>query len=458
MTRSSNDISDSGGPWLRTKGLGFLFGDDPPAINLQSLLKSPALGTFYASIAILAMGMVNSVELSRWLGAGGRGELAAAILWPTLLAWTVSLGVGPAILYYAALPGARTGDIFATSLVLGLAQSAVAVLVGYLALPLILGGHGGIEVTASRWYLLMIPLGLISNYASFILQARLRFVWYNVLRAFMIFGSAFAVLGLKLAGRLDVIHVVFILLLLSVLQTVVSLVGLHSTGMAIGPHFDRPLAGKLLKYGLKVHFGSISQLGNEQLDQMLMSIFLQPVQLGLYVVAVSAAGVNGALAFAVRNVSMPRIAGAAQDRKVMLLSQVFRRFFVVSIFSAVAMASILPAAIPLIFGNQFSRAIWPAEILLLAGLFLGWTGILTYGALAMNNPFLSSRSSVVALVVTLVSLPPLLYFLGILGAAIASLIAYATQFFVVAAALRKTHGFHFNPRNIPAVSSNITML
>ena len=458
MTRSSNHISDSGGPWLRTKWLGLFFGDDPPAINRQSLLKSPALRTFYVSLAILAMGMVNSVELSRWLGAGGRGELAAAILWPALLSWTVSLGLSAAILYYAALSNAAIGDIFATTLALALAQSALGILVGYFAIPVILGRHGGIEVTASRWYLLVIPLTLVSNYTSSILQARLRFVWYNVLRAFMIFGSAFGVLGLKLAGRLDVMHVILMLLLLSVLQTAFALIGLRSTGMAAQPHFDLKLAGKLLRYGLKYYFGSISQLGNERLDQMLMSIWLSPVQLGLYVAALSAASVNDALAFAVRNVSMPRIAGAAEDRKAILLSQVFRKFFVVSLLSTAAMAVVLPVAIPLVFGNQFRGAIWSSEILLLAGLFLGWTGVLTYGALAMNNPVLSSRSAAVALVVTMATLPPLLYYMGILGAAIASLIAYVIQFFVVAAALRKSHGFHFNPRNILPISANTTLL
>ena len=71
-------------------------------------------------------------------------------------------------------------------------------------------------------------------------------------------------------------------------------------------------------------------------------------------------------------------------------------------------------------------------------------------AFAMNNPFLVSRSGIIALVVTLVTLPPLLDYFGIVGAAIANLVAYATQFFVVAAPLRSSHDFHFrSPSAVP---------
>ena len=68
------------------------------------MLRPLILRTLVTNLVLSAIGLLNSVLLSRWLGPAGRGEVAAAMLWPTLLVYLSSLGLISAILYFADRP------------------------------------------------------------------------------------------------------------------------------------------------------------------------------------------------------------------------------------------------------------------------------------------------------------------------------------------------------------------
>ncbi|MGA6948088.1 MAG: hypothetical protein WBZ00_10075, partial [Solirubrobacterales bacterium] len=74
--------------------------------------------------------MVTGVILARTLGPSGRGELAAVILWPTML-WTVgNMGVVDSVTFHSARRSAPQRSIVSTSLVIALVQSIVLVAIG----------------------------------------------------------------------------------------------------------------------------------------------------------------------------------------------------------------------------------------------------------------------------------------------------------------------------------------
>ena len=95
------------------------------------MLRPLIVRTLITNFALAGIGLINSILLSRWLGPSGRGEVAAAMLWPTMLIYLCSLGLIIAILYFAALPDSRPQAIFANAVWLGLAQGAVAILIGF---------------------------------------------------------------------------------------------------------------------------------------------------------------------------------------------------------------------------------------------------------------------------------------------------------------------------------------
>jgi O-antigen/teichoic acid export membrane protein len=215
---------------------------------------------------------------------------------------------------------------------------------------------------------------------------------------------------------------------------------LFKAGILPTSRLDLALGKEMLKYGVKVNAGDISGMANQSLDQALMAAWLPPVYLGLYVVAVTSAGVSQLFSGAVRMVATPSIAQReSTSERAAVLQGVFRRYWLLSFLISVAVSILLPILIPMLFGVRFRPAIWPAEVLLLGTFLGGAREVLTGGAQALGDPWLGSRAQLGALVVTVALLYFLLPRLGIMGAAIATSAACGVQLLIVVAGLHRSH-------------------
>ena len=413
-----------------------------PGATVQTALRSPTIRTFLVNALVLGLGLVSGVQLARWMGPAGRGELAAAWLWPMLLMYLASMGVIQAVVYFAALPDAQPARVLGTALACATVQSVAAMAIGYVVLPVLLARQTAAVVAEARAYLWVIPASLVSQYGVALLQARLHFTAYNWIRVLVPAGYVVCVLALKQTGALNVSTALRAQLWLNIAVVGATAVALWRTG-AVGRladlRPDRALADRMLRYGAKVQAGGIPQTANLRMDQALLAAWFPPVQLGLYVAAVSAAGVGDVLTTAVRTVATPSIAQQGAAAGVLTLQATFRKYVAVSVAGTLALAAVLPFAIPFVYGRAFSGAVAPALVLLAAGLCLGAKSVLAGGAQALGDPWLASRSEILGAVVTVCCLPVLLPRFGIMGAAFATLAAYATQLVVVLAGLSRTH-------------------
>jgi O-antigen/teichoic acid export membrane protein len=404
------------------------------------MLRPLILRTLVTGVVIIALGFINSMLLSRWLGPVGRGEIAAAMLWPSALIYLSSFGMLQASGYYAALPQSRPQAIFANNLVFACLQSVAAVLIGYVALPWLLHSQSPEVVRAARWFLVTVPLSLVTQYGIFILQGQMRLTAFNLLRGILPLGYLLGTVALKIAGQLTLSKIILLHIGLHTLVLTATLVTLWRAG--IRPRFgvDKRLAAEMSKYGMKVQAGTVTGTVNQNLDQMVMAAWLPPADLGLYVAAVSAATLPQVFSQAVQTVSTPGITRAETlAARVGVLQRIFQRYWVFSGVMSLALAIALPLAIPLVFGAAFKSAIGPAEILLLGTFLLGAKEVLASGANALGDPWLSSKAQIWAVGVTVVMLYLLLPVIGIWGAAIASAAAYATQLIVMVHGLRRAH-------------------
>ena len=413
----------------------------PIALRLVALRHSAIGRVFATNGVLLLLGLLGSIQLARWLGPTGRGEIAAAMLWPTLLTYLGSLGLISAVIYYAALPDAEPGSIFGTAAVLGIAQSIVVIGIGVLLLPMLLRGQTEATVGLGRLYMLVIPFNLIGQYALAVVQAHQRFRLFNALRLFIPAGYLGAIVVLWLAGRLTVASVVLSHLAFSVVFALLAVAVARIRGLLPRVRFERARAAALFRYGLKVHAGTLSQAANLRVDQALITAWFPPAQLGLYVAAVSAAGIIQMLANAVQMTLVPQITRVETNaQRIATLRGVFARYLAISLAASVALSAAMPFALPLVFGEEFAAATIPALILVVAVFLLGVKEVLAGAARAMGDPWMGSRAEIVASIVTLALLPALLPVLGITGAALVAVLTNATQVVVVIRGFRLSHG------------------
>jgi O-antigen/teichoic acid export membrane protein len=405
------------------------------------MLRSLIFRTLIANCGINALGLANSILLSHWLGPVGRGEIAAAMLWPMLLAYLASLGIISSTSYFAAARATKLQPIFSNAMALALIQSAVALLVGYIALPYLLRSQSANVVSTARLYLLVIPITLSAQYGTSILQGRMQMTAFNWLRVIIPFGYLVGTVAMAMSGRLVLLNIVLLHLALNATMWLGAMAMLLKLGIRLHFQPDPVLGKEMLTYGSKVQVGNLSGLANQSLDQVLMAAWLPPAYLGLYVVAVSSAAISQIFSQAVQMVSTPSITRRkSSSERAAVLQGVFRRYWLLSFALALAVASVLPVAIPIVFGVSFKAAIWPAEVLLVGMFLYGAREVLAGGAQALGDPWLGSKAHLGALVVTILLLYLLLPTMGIMGAAIATSAACATQLLIVVAGLRKGHG------------------
>jgi O-antigen/teichoic acid export membrane protein len=404
------------------------------------MLRTLIFRTLIVNCGINALGLANSILLSHWLGPVGRGEIAAAMLWPMLLAYLFNLGIIASTSYFAASRPTKLQPIFSNAMALALTQSVFAMAIGYLALPYLLHSQTANVINSARLYLLVIPITLSAQYGTSILQGRMHMSAFNWLRTIIPFGYLAGTIAMALSGQLVLINIVLLHLGLSVITWLGAMSILYKIGIRPALQMDRETGKDMLKYGAKVHIGDLSGLANQSLDQVLMAAWLPPVYLGLYVVAVSAASISRIFSGSVQMVATPSITQRqTRSERAAVLQGVFRRYWLLSFFIAAMFAAILPLAIPVVFGLSFKAAIWPAEVLLIGMFLAGAREVLVGGAQALGDPWLGSKAHIGALFVTVLLLYLLLPRMGIMGAAIATSAACATQLLIVIAGLRSYH-------------------
>ena len=396
--------------------------------------------TVTTNVAIVGLGLLNSILLSRLLGPAGRGEIGAAMLWPVLLVAITSFGFIPATLFFAGREAADTEAVLANAAGMGLVQGTVAIIIGYICLPALLPHQSERVINVARAYLLVVPISLLTQYGISVLQARLHIGLFNLLRMIIPAGYLGGVIVLSLLKKVSLSHVVFLHLSLTLIAMLAVYFCLFKVGVRLSFRCDWPLWKEMLRYGAKVLAGDLSQLGNLRLDQTVIAAWLPPAELGLYLASVSAAQTIQILSTAVRQVLVPSMVRASsQTSRLELLKRTLARYSALSLGATLAVAVILPFGIPLIFGPSFRGAILPAEILLVGFFFLSAKDVLAGGAQALGDPWLGSRAEILALGITAGLLAMLLPRYGILGAAIAAMAAYAAALFFLARALCKAY-------------------
>jgi O-antigen/teichoic acid export membrane protein len=376
------------------------------------------------AVSIQLLNVITGVLLARTLGPTGRGELAAIVLWPAVLSAVGSLGVSEAATYYAARDASAIGALIGSSLSLAMGQSALLIGIGLFAIPAVLSGHEESVRQVALVYLAYIPLHLVTVHLMGVLNGLHRFRAYNALRLSYFATVASALVLVAALHRLTPGIVVAVYLSASVFSAIAT-IGLVFRGPRNRIAFSRPLAGALVRYGIKSHTSGVSSMLNERLDQLLISVFLAPAKLGLYVVAVTLTALTNLIGTSVGLVGLPTLARlGAQEERRRAASRLIRLTLIGSTAVTVPLLLLTPTLIEMVFGAAFVAASGATRILLVATILLSLTRVLEATLKAVNRPLDAGAAQLAALLVTAAGLAALLPLFGIVGAAVASLLAY----------------------------------
>lgn len=385
------------------------------------------IGSFGASALIQAVNIATGVVLARSLGATDRGQLAAALLWPALLAAVGALGLSDAATFHSSRRTYPSPVVVGTSLALAGALSVPLVVAGVVVFPAILGDYGDESLRAATLMLAFVPLNLASLSLMGVLAGLQRYSVFNALRFLVIGASGAGVLGLAAVGELTITSAAVSYLVANALTLLVAAVAAGQVVRAV-PQVRLTAARALLGFGLRAHLSSVTSQLNERLDQLLISLFLAPALLGIYVVAATLSSVTLLVGTSISLIALPAIANYADDvSRTAAVRRAVSSTLAASALVTVPIVVLAPQLISLFFGQAFAAGATPARILLCAAVSLGTARVLASVLKALDRPLAAGTAELLALATTAAALAVLLPLFGLTGAAVASLLAYATS-------------------------------
>jgi O-antigen/teichoic acid export membrane protein len=191
-------------------------------------------------------------------------------------------------------------------------------------------------------------------------------------------------------------------------------------------HADACLS--LLRYGWKTQLGNVSAYINRSADQLVLSLFVAPRELGLYVVAVTMAAPLGLFQQAAGIVTLATGSNSDPIQARNIIGHSFRASLLWLIIVSSILFFLAPALIRYIFGSAFAGSATACRILLPGAVALGLNQVLYDGACSFGEPSLASYAETLSTAVTFLGLCLFLPKLGFVGAGVASTLAYTSSF------------------------------
>jgi len=391
-----------------------------------------------ANYAAQGTRLALSVAVAQVFGPAGRGAVALMTVVDEASSILLTAGVPPAAGYRAKIGASSDSALMNAALRLGLITLPLVV---PLAVAIGIFFLGALEPPV-RWVIVLLVawtglVNLPSLTGMNLMQAHRDLsglAVYNVL-----FGSItlVIVLVLLLAGHLTLVGVG---IGLAAGRLVTSL---YAAARVAWPKLRRAAPLKpLLSYGMRALPGTTSMLINNRFDQLLIAPLVDLHALGLYAVAAGTSFLPTVPANSVASASFSAIKHDGHLGRQAVASTAIRRGLLVSAVGAVGLAALAPLVVPLVYGPDFRAAVLPTILLLVGSVPWGGQLVARQCGNALGYPGFGSTGEVAGLVVTVAGLAAAVPFLGILGAALVSLVAYLVRFGTTMLLLRRNAGVH----------------
>lgn len=417
----------------------------------MSFLKD-SVWTFAAQGAQALAQLATGVVLARVLLAEGRGEYGLLVLIPTTTVVVAGLGLGTASLRAVSKDRSRAPALLAIALlgtlVLG-GLAALGLFVWRVPIAAFVGTPN--EGPALTLALASVPLLVFDQYIALFLTGLGAVIAANLLKlvqaALMLLALPlmFVVFGRNVDAALAAFVLSFALGDLACLVFALRAVG--------GPlRLDGALVREGLSFGLRTLPASAAMFLLFRSDLFLVRAYRSLEEVGVYSLATSLAVVFQLAARSVERAFAPRVMARDAAGARLLTPRVTRGFLVVMTPLAALAGAAGFVVIPLVFGEAF-RGAATIFALFLPGMLVANIGVLINGdLLSRGHPSAGSMTAVACLALNvalnLVWIPRF----GLVGAACASIVAYAGYGVFLAMLYRKLSGVSLRELFVPTSS------
>lgn len=398
------------------------------------------LTTFMSGGMIQLIGLATSILAARLLLPDGRGELAMLLLWPVLIAELGSFSLSASSSFHMARNKYSPQEIFAGTFLMVTFLSPVLIGIFLLLAPLIYDGQRSEVLHLAYLCAALVPTYLYALSLTTMFQGAQKFGQYNLLRSLVHFSYLGLILLFLAIEPPSVSSFASGYVGAHVLLLIVTLWLSWKQGwVSIKPNID--VIRSLFLYGLRTHAAVVLAVANRRLDQLIVSVALAASDFGFYVVAMAIEVPIFFVAVTIEILLFPKIAEQKSEAgRQQVLGRYFRAALLLVVPATIVFLIIAPWLIEIVFGAAYLPAGDAARILALSGIGYTLKTMLTTYMRASNRMRVVTLSEGVGIVVTVGALAALLPTLGLIGAAIAQVLAFTIPAFFMAILIRRDTG------------------
>lgn len=326
-------------------------------------------GTLVTSFALQGGGAISGVLAARLLGPEQRGQLAAVLLWPSVIAAIGIFGTNWATVRLSAAGERDLGELAGSTGILALALSLVSVMVGWFVLPSLLADRDALVPLARLYLVCWIPVNYLGLNLLALDQGRGNFFRFNWTRA--ILSPVYIALILMFWAWTRPTVAVFAIALLggNAAVIVARLTCLARERLVL--RITRASVFALLRLGLPFAMSSAAVLLATQIDRIIVVSFLGDAEVGFYMVAWAFAQIFSGFSSSLGTVTFARSASTRMsDEMSRFVERNFRRLLLLGVSAGIAAAILAPLLIAPVYGRQFQAAVLPCIFLAIGSAFL----------------------------------------------------------------------------------------
>lgn len=401
--------------------------------------------TLISKAVILVLTLVSGMLIARILGPETKGVYNLAVALPQLIAKVAVLGMSYSIIRHL---GAGTrprqtivGTVLTWTVLWGIVLTAVLTLCyDWLS-------TGAIEGVPWPIYLMALPmllLLLVNDANAHLLRGMQRIDGYNAVWVSQWFVRFLALLVLLLGLGGGIPSVIAAGLIGQVAAVMFGLY-LISRETPLRPNLDRGLLADILGYGIQVNLSTTLMLFVYDLDVFLLNALTgDRAQVGYYTLAVSIAELLWYAVDSAVVVLLPRVSSGDRQARAHLAAATCRNALMLTTVGAIVLAALAQPAVIIYGGTQYLPATLPL-LVLLPGVVAAIAYRALNGYIALNyGPMLPAWGGATGLIVNVALNLLLVPIWGMVGAALASVIAYALASTVVLTIFCRRE--HISPR------------
>jgi O-antigen/teichoic acid export membrane protein len=391
-------------------------------------------------------GILTARELKPW----GRGELAAMILWPLLVASVTTLGVPSSLIYFLRHRPEEKDRLIANGFLMSAGLGVAAASLTLAILPVCLRQYSPSIVHAAAWFLITVPICSMTLAGRAALEAWHDFSGSNAIQTLTPFATLIGLLAFLGLHQFNPFTAATAYIAASI--PAFWLMASRVRRMCARPaRAQSEVMKRILGYGIRSY--GIDVLGTLALyvDQVLVIGLLSPGAMGSYVVVLSLSRMLNLFQNSVVMVLFPKAAGRPAREVIDMTGDSVRISGLVTVLCGIVICLAGPSLLRILYGAEYVAAAGALRILVVEVVLSGATYVLAQAFMALDRPGVVTALQASGLSLSVPLMMLLIPRFGIYGAAVSLLISTTARLLFVYAAFGiflKTKP----PSLIPAVS------